>query len=230
MKAKLPQFVVSRLAQTPVPEAHPDAELLTAFSEGALSSGERAEVTAHLAACAHCRACLALAFGTQEPIVVPHAEPETGRVHRWTWFWAVRWALPALVACAALVLVLKQGGGRQHPILQASNRVERATPATRVTPNADSGAAARAERPLVGPQAGILSQQALQPVANPARAEKPGNPSMPPSQETRIAQAAEAQSQSLQPPPPPSAARCRPHHRLGKTRVRLARKRRIKWP
>jgi hypothetical protein len=42
-------------------EPHPDSDVLTAFSEGALLQGERQQVLAHLSACADCREVLSLA-------------------------------------------------------------------------------------------------------------------------------------------------------------------------
>lgn len=47
-------------------EAHPDADVLTAFAEGALLERERAAVEEHLAVCAACRAVLTLAGAAAE--------------------------------------------------------------------------------------------------------------------------------------------------------------------
>lgn len=67
-KSEVPKIVYDRL-RTAAPEpdsnavarAHPDADLLTAFAEQALSAPEREEVLHHLALCGNCREVLSLA-------------------------------------------------------------------------------------------------------------------------------------------------------------------------
>jgi Putative zinc-finger len=68
LKSEVPKIVYDRL-RTAAPEpdsnavvrAHPDADLLTAFAEQALSAPEREEVLRHLALCGNCREVLSLA-------------------------------------------------------------------------------------------------------------------------------------------------------------------------
>ena len=67
-KSEVPKIVYDRLrAAAPEPDsnavarAHPDADLLTAFAEQALSAPEREEVLHHLALCENCREVLSLA-------------------------------------------------------------------------------------------------------------------------------------------------------------------------
>jgi len=68
LKSEVPKIVYDRL-RTAAPEpdsnavarAHPDADLLTAFAEQALSAPEREEVLHHLALCGNCREVLSLA-------------------------------------------------------------------------------------------------------------------------------------------------------------------------
>lgn len=50
--------------------AHPDADLLTAFAERALTEFERAAVLEHLSRCGDCREVLALALPASEEILV----------------------------------------------------------------------------------------------------------------------------------------------------------------
>jgi len=67
-KSEVPKIVYDRL-RTAAPEpdsnavarAHPDADLLTAFAEQALSAPEREEVLHHLALCGNCREVLSIA-------------------------------------------------------------------------------------------------------------------------------------------------------------------------
>jgi hypothetical protein len=72
--AEVPKIVYDRLrAARPVPDrplaepgapeqSHPDADLLTAFAEQALSATERDGVLDHLALCGDCREVIALAL------------------------------------------------------------------------------------------------------------------------------------------------------------------------
>jgi len=67
-KSEVPKIVYDRLrTAAPEPEnnavarAHPDADLLTAFAEQALSASEREEVLHHLALCGNCREVLSIA-------------------------------------------------------------------------------------------------------------------------------------------------------------------------
>ena len=53
--------------------AHPDADLLTAFAEQALSATERDGVLAHLALCGDCRDAIALALPAADIVAAPIA-------------------------------------------------------------------------------------------------------------------------------------------------------------
>lgn len=57
----LPKSVIGRMQAQAAPRQHPDADLLAAFSEQALTGRERETVLAHLAQCAACREAVALA-------------------------------------------------------------------------------------------------------------------------------------------------------------------------
>ena len=59
---KVPQIVSERLRAASVASNHPDADLLTAFSEYTLPGPERALVMQHLANCTECRDVVALAL------------------------------------------------------------------------------------------------------------------------------------------------------------------------
>ncbi len=71
----IPKIVYQRLrATTPAPveleRTHPEADVLTAFAEQALSGAEHDGVLQHLALCADCRDVVALALPAMEPTVV----------------------------------------------------------------------------------------------------------------------------------------------------------------
>jgi len=95
MNEGLPKLVVKRLRTVP-PNTHPDADLLTAFAENALSSGERESVLQHLAACADCREILGLA--TPEQAVARPALPARKSWLTWPY---LRWG--AALACVVIV-------------------------------------------------------------------------------------------------------------------------------
>jgi hypothetical protein len=60
----VPKIVVKRL-QSPAADAHPDADLLTAFAERSLAAPERDHILQHLAHCGDCRAVVSLALPPQ---------------------------------------------------------------------------------------------------------------------------------------------------------------------
>src|ERR1700685_559337 len=64
---EVPKIVHQRLrvatpAREMLEQTHPDADVLTAFSEQALAASEREDVLQHLALCADCRDVVALAL------------------------------------------------------------------------------------------------------------------------------------------------------------------------
>ncbi len=99
--ANLPQSVRARLAAQQAAGEHPDADLLTAFAEGALADRERQSVIAHLAACGPCREVLALITPAEGP-------PLPGPAPRRSWLAmpAVRWATAAVTAVIVLAAVM----------------------------------------------------------------------------------------------------------------------------
>ena len=91
---QIPKIVTHSLRQMAPGNAHPDADLLTAFAERSLPDAERAGVLKHLSACADCREVVALATPALEPAQA---------VLRPSWIRgaAFRWA--ALAACMVVV-------------------------------------------------------------------------------------------------------------------------------
>jgi hypothetical protein len=114
-------------------QAHPDADVLTAFAEQALSASERDCVLEHLARCGDCRELLALALPPAEIVAAPiaietDADPAMASraaapaLHKLTFAWpALRWAaLAAGVAVAAAVLLVHPG--KLNHVAPSANR------------------------------------------------------------------------------------------------------------
>lgn len=125
---KVPKIVYDRLqAAQPVEQdgpkpAHPDADLLTAFAEQALSATERNGVLEHLAVCGDCRELIALALPDADLASAPIADQtdairaltssaETPAPRKLSFSWpSLRWAaLAAGVVVAASVLLMRPG-------------------------------------------------------------------------------------------------------------------------
>jgi Photosynthesis system II assembly factor YCF48 len=96
---QVPKIVQQRLRSAARPGAHPDANMLSAFSEKLLGEGDRTQVLGHLAECAVCRETVALANAAKgeapEASAVPAARPG------WLTWPALRWG--ALAACVVVV-------------------------------------------------------------------------------------------------------------------------------
>ena len=125
--AEVPKIVREKLRGDGVsgagPRTHPDANLLAAFAEQALSAPEREQVLAHLASCEDCRTVVALGLPPLEH-VAPQETGEAATVpseRKQGWFsrpilgWpTLRWgALAAGVAMAAALLA--HYGGSSNP-------------------------------------------------------------------------------------------------------------------
>jgi hypothetical protein len=124
--------------QTAPEQAHPDADVLTAFAEQALSATERDGVLEHLARCGDCRELIALALPPADIGAAPiAAAEEAGRAtasrvgapapHKLNFAWpapawpTLRWAaLAAGVAVAAAVLLVHPGKLNQATLPSAS--------------------------------------------------------------------------------------------------------------
>jgi len=125
------------LGQTVRESVHPDADLLTAFAERALSAAERDGVLQHLALCRDCREVIALAHSDASAAAAPTtAGTESVRApvpakSRWSWLSSPKLAWPSLgwaalaagVALAASVLLLHPGKLKQATLSSANRRV-----------------------------------------------------------------------------------------------------------
>jgi hypothetical protein len=132
---EVPKIVYDRLRAALPEQTHPDADLLTAFAEQALSATERDGVLEHLALCVECRGVVVLALPAADM-----APPQTGdedRVrttvsragapasHKLSFAWpTLRWAaLAAGVAVAAAVLLVHPGKLNQATLPSPNSQV-----------------------------------------------------------------------------------------------------------
>src|ERR1035441_1879869 len=120
-------------------QAHPEADLLTAFAEQALSATERDGVLEHLALCGDCREAIALALPPADIVIAPiateteavRATPIRAKRNFLTAFaWpSLRWAaLAAGVVVAASVLLMHPGKLNQATLSSVNRPVATTTP------------------------------------------------------------------------------------------------------
>src|SRR6266498_2683897 len=119
----LKKLVATSLKSQAPGQTHPDAEVLSALAENALSPKEREGVLEHLSACAACREVLFLslpdATDTQKVLVIPKPRPR----------FAIRWAgLTASILIVAAVFVGK------HELTRVGPAAQKVAPATESAP------------------------------------------------------------------------------------------------
>jgi hypothetical protein len=135
-------------------ENHPDAEMLSAFAEQALSAKERGEVLSHLAVCGRCRQVVALARETagaefaalRHEIVQPRA---------WWRSWSLALAPVAVAMATALIAVWVHERSLEKSAevarLERRQAVEK-TPVLPQAPPQPSAHAAPPESPRIAPE------------------------------------------------------------------------------
>ena len=169
---EVPKIVYDRLHAAVPEQTHPEADLLTAFAEQALSATERDGVLQHLALCGDCREVVALALPAADlaPLqTAPQTANEDGArrtgsragtpaSHKLSFAWpTLRWAaLAAGVAVAAAVLLVHPGKLNQATLPSVSPQV--ATTA----PPASSSQIASSSVPSSSPSSPIASSPAEQ--------------------------------------------------------------------
>src|SRR6266852_3728799 len=97
----VPKIVHDRLRASAPGGAHPDADVLTAFAEQALSGAEREDLVRHLSRCVDCREAVALSIPPMEAVAPPKADRESvpaaavatgGGLRAWFAWPNLRWA------------------------------------------------------------------------------------------------------------------------------------------
>jgi hypothetical protein len=107
----LPKIVRSRLQEATAAEAHPDADLLTAFAERALLEPERVRVVEHLAGCGDCREVVTFALPSAEAVETD-TSPRPVRSGWWS-LPVLRWGMVAAGIIAVTSLSMVQYRHRQ---------------------------------------------------------------------------------------------------------------------
>src|ERR1700739_2871538 len=110
----VPNIVRDRL-KTAVSLSHPDADMLTAFSERLLPEAERAVVLEHLAQCGDCREVVALALPETETFQPVLGSPGS----RWLAWPTLRWAFVAAGIAMASVGVVQYQHHAHSPAMMA---------------------------------------------------------------------------------------------------------------
>lgn len=89
MNPELPKPVRNALASQPAGESHPSADLLSAFAEHTLTTGETHHIADHLATCAECRDVVFLASADEaaapEQAAIPVGRPRSAWMPRMAW-------------------------------------------------------------------------------------------------------------------------------------------------
>jgi hypothetical protein len=158
--------------------AHPDADLLTAFAEQALSATERGDVIEHLALCGDCREVVALALPAADlaagpitaeaqalrgPSILAKAERSWRPSRKFSWP-GLRWAaLAAGVALAASVLLMHPGKLNQATLPSANRQAASTTPSTAVSDSGSPKASPPAEQPATLVAKSSESEMKLEP-------------------------------------------------------------------
>src|SRR3982751_1017706 len=99
MNPQLPNSIRNVLASQPVDEPHPSADLLTAFAEQTLSTGETARIADHLSCCTECREVVFLASSVDEQPTAPEQAAIEAASKPRSW-WTPRLAWMATAAAA----------------------------------------------------------------------------------------------------------------------------------
>jgi Photosynthesis system II assembly factor YCF48 len=113
---KVPKIVTERLQAAAVTEPHPDADVLTAFSERNLPERERSGVLEHLARCSECRDVVALSLPPEEAAAV-EIRPVRGRWLTWP---RMRWGLASAGVVAIVLFAVVQLERKHKPQTVAS--------------------------------------------------------------------------------------------------------------
>jgi hypothetical protein len=138
---ELPKIVLDRLQEADGAEAHPDADLLTAFVERSLADSERARMLEHLALCADCRAIVTFALPATEAVTLPL--PSAPALKRWFNWPVLRWGVVAAGILAVVSIGMVQHRQRQFQLkretLASTRSAQNQTVATAQVPQPSPG-------------------------------------------------------------------------------------------
>jgi hypothetical protein len=182
MNRELPKSIRSAFGRTQLVTTHPSADVLTAFAERSLSTGEYERVADHLAHCHECREVVFLASSVDEQFLADSERAaEVGLRPRPGWMPRFAWAVSGAVSVAIVGGILLQ----QHFAHDRSN--QRATQVAQI--------AAR-PAPIV-PVPETSNAMAVPPdAAKPAR-----EPKAKPSEANKASHST-SEMASMKPPPP----------------------------
>jgi len=120
-------------------QAHPDADMLAAFAEQALSTAERDGMLQHLALCGDCREVVALALPAADLVAAPIASETDGLQttasrargpHKLSFAWpTLRWAALAAGAVVAAAVLLVHPGKLNQATPSAHQQITPSAPA-----------------------------------------------------------------------------------------------------
>jgi Photosynthesis system II assembly factor YCF48 len=121
----VPKIVRNRLQRpgSAAAESHPDADLLTAFAEHSLASGERDHVLQHLAQCGDCREIVHLALPASE-VAAPHSFSSWTQAG-WLRWPALRWGAVAAGILAVMSIGVLRLNHRENKMLISAGLVQR---------------------------------------------------------------------------------------------------------
>jgi hypothetical protein len=115
---ELPKSVRDQLARAQVPAtSHPDADILTAYSENSLGAAERQRITEHLTTCSECREVL---FLSQPEPASTQFVAKAARAHRSGWMVWVSVAAVGVVVVSAVVIQQEKAKKAENPVLVAT--------------------------------------------------------------------------------------------------------------
>jgi hypothetical protein len=173
----LPKIVRDRLA-APAPSDHPDADLLTAFSENALGPRERAGIVRHLAVCSFCREVNSLAAPQEEkafaaavgmaaspPLALARA-PRSSSLR-----WGVLAAVAVILAAATWSLRPSHKAVSALPPQEVSSaKGDRMSDEIQLAQAKEEGSKLRREKQSTAPEQGARSDSAFRRLPEPAAA------------------------------------------------------------
>ena len=149
------------------PGSHPDADLLSAFSEHSLSAREQEQVLAHLAACPTCRDVVVLA-GSQLVEPVPEPLRQRGLWETPLFHWGAAAATAIVVVFAIAVGVRDYQPLHKTAATQTFNEVAPPAPATVTQAEADKATVEPKAKQSEGTTEGASAPQTAQKIPAPA--------------------------------------------------------------